>query len=46
MVYSKVDKGNSQTYKYARELSNGSSVIYIDETGNSKTKLTKRIIVK
>jgi len=46
LVYNQVNKDNSQFYKHALDLSSVSSGIYIVEIGNSKTKLTKKIVVK
>ncbi len=46
VVYNQVNKENSQAYKYALDMSNVNSGIYIVEIGNSKTKLTKKIVVK
>ncbi len=45
VVYNQVKKENSQFYKHALDMSNVSSGLYIVEIGNSKTKLTKKIIV-
>ncbi len=46
VVYNQVNKENSQFYKHTLDMSTVSSGIYIVEIGNSKTKLTKKIVVK
>lgn len=46
VMYNQVEKENSKFYKYTLDMSTASTGIYIVEIGNSKTKLTKKIIVK
>jgi len=46
VVYDIVEKENSSYYKKSIDLSSVSAGVYIVEVGNSKTKLTEKIIVK
>lgn len=46
VVYDTVEKENSSFYRKSIDLSSAAAGVYIVEVGNSKTKLTKKIIVR